>query len=301
MKINKWTLGSGRPSGWSASRPPHCCTTSGADGNTPLLTVAVGHHHQWLCWHISGLEPRHRHCERRPLCLALRGQTKRVSTPMPEDIKPSKPAEMDGQWAAGYVAELSYGPDATAIDAGAASSIRQAYADLGVPLGNGLELKLGRGDNILGYETSDAMNDPNWPVRRLYSSLLSTLVCWRLIKFADWSRRKAVSWMKSRPSAASMPRESRRGFISLITSPLPDSWGALKGSARTQVDRLSSAQGHPVPGGTGGNMTEWHVNNQYPHQGPNLRRFWDNISDTDVGGSSTPAASMPSPVMCHIR
>ncbi len=76
------------------------------------------------------------------------------------DIKLSKPLE-EGKWSAGYVAELSYGDDATAIDGGAAP-IRQAYVDLGIPIGNGLELKLGRFDNLLGYETSDAMNNPNW-------------------------------------------------------------------------------------------------------------------------------------------
>src|SRR5580698_7832251 len=76
------------------------------------------------------------------------------------DIKLSKPFDA-GKWSAGYVAELSYGPDATAIDGGSAP-IRQAYVDLEVPVGNGIELKLGQWDNILGYEVNDAMNDPNF-------------------------------------------------------------------------------------------------------------------------------------------
>src|SRR5271156_4989714 len=76
------------------------------------------------------------------------------------DIKLAKPFDA-GKWSAGYVAELNYGPDSFGIDAGAAP-IRQAYVDLEVPVGNGLELKLGRWDNILGYEVNDAMSDPNW-------------------------------------------------------------------------------------------------------------------------------------------
>src|ERR1700677_1117023 len=48
------------------------------------------------------------------------------------DIKLSKPLE-EGKWSAGYVAEISYGPDAIAIDGGD-YPVRQAYVDLGVPV-----------------------------------------------------------------------------------------------------------------------------------------------------------------------
>ena len=34
--------------------------------------------------------------------------------------------------------------------------IRQAYVDLVIPVGNGLDSKMGQWDNILGYESSDA-------------------------------------------------------------------------------------------------------------------------------------------------
>src|SRR5580658_5763633 len=47
------------------------------------------------------------------------------------DVKISK-AEDESQWSAGYVVELSYGPDAAAIDSGA-YPIRQAYVDLKTP------------------------------------------------------------------------------------------------------------------------------------------------------------------------
>src|ERR1700722_9153738 len=51
------------------------------------------------------------------------------------DVKISR-AEDESPWAAGYVAELSYGPDAEAIDGGA-YPVRQAYVEMRMPLGNG--------------------------------------------------------------------------------------------------------------------------------------------------------------------
>src|ERR1017187_5331442 len=50
------------------------------------------------------------------------------------DIKIAHPQDETG-WSAGYVAELSYGPDPIAIDAGA-YPIRQAYVALHMPVGN---------------------------------------------------------------------------------------------------------------------------------------------------------------------
>jgi hypothetical protein len=84
------------------------------------------------------------------------------------DVKIAK-AEDETQWSAGYVAELSYGPDAQAIDGGA-YPIRQAFVQLRVPVGNGIDWQLGRWDSLLGYESSDSMKNPNYR--------LKTRVCW---------------------------------------------------------------------------------------------------------------------------
>src|SRR5580698_3218871 len=70
------------------------------------------------------------------------------------DVKIAK-VEDESPWSAGYVAELSYGPDAQAIDGGA-YPIRQAFVQLRVPVGNGLDWQLGRWDSLLGYESSDS-------------------------------------------------------------------------------------------------------------------------------------------------
>jgi hypothetical protein len=178
------------------------------------------------------------------------------------DIKLSKPIE-EGKWSAGYVAELNYGPDATAIDNGAGAGtapIRQAYVDLGIPVGNGLELKMGRWDNILGYETSDAMNNPNWTRSYGYSfeptehtGLLASY------KFADWigvqvgaADTLTTTGLNSRSIGGSPVVESKKTVVSLITLTAPDSWGFLKGSALYGgFDHGQGVYGHDT--------TEWYA------------------------------------------
>jgi hypothetical protein len=153
------------------------------------------------------------------------------------DIKIAK-AEDETPWAAGYVAELSYGPDAQAIDGGA-YPIRQAFVELNMPIGNGLDWQLGRWDNLLGYESSDAYKNPNWTRSYGYTAeptehtgLLASY------KFCDaFSLRAGVADTVTTTgnsvndrSTGSMPIESKKSFVSLATLTAPDSWGSFKGS-----------------------------------------------------------------------
>lgn len=194
------------------------------------------------------------------------------------DLKLSKPLE-EGKWSAGYVAELSYGPDAQGIDAGA-YPIRQAYVDLGVPVGNGLELKMGRFDNLLGYESSDAMNDPNWTRSYAYTfeptehtGLLASY------KFAEWiSAQAGIVDEVSTAGGVNARYESRRGFISLLTLTAPESWGFLKGSALYA--------GLDYGPGAASDLTEWYVGATVntPVKDLTVGFSWDNISDANVNG-----------------
>src|SRR5580765_7915817 len=71
------------------------------------------------------------------------------------------------QWAAGYRADLWYGPDARTLGTqfgGSKSSdlaIRQAYINLQMPIENGLQWKMGVFDSILGYEYLESGRNPN--------------------------------------------------------------------------------------------------------------------------------------------
>jgi hypothetical protein len=73
----------------------------------------------------------------------------------------------EAQWSAGYRADLFMGPDANAFatqssGVGADFAIKQAYVALRAPVGNGLDFKLGVWDTIIGYESTDNPNNPNY-------------------------------------------------------------------------------------------------------------------------------------------
>jgi len=155
------------------------------------------------------------------------------------DVKIAK-AEDESPWAAGYTLELSYGPDAQGIDGGA-YPIRQGFVQMRMPVGNGLDWQLGRWDNLLGYESSDAMKDPNWTRSYGYTfeptehtGLLATY------KFCDAFTLQAgvvdtvtttgFSVNDRIPGTGTTAIESKKGLVSLATLTAPDSWGSFKGS-----------------------------------------------------------------------
>jgi hypothetical protein len=87
-------------------------------------------------------------------------------------IRIEKPID-SAEWAAGYRIDLWAGPDANALgtqsfgpgtESGIAAdfAIRQAYLLLRVPIGNGLDWKLGVFDSIIGYESVEGPANPNY-------------------------------------------------------------------------------------------------------------------------------------------
>jgi hypothetical protein len=87
-------------------------------------------------------------------------------------IRIEKPLD-EQEWAAGYRVDLWAGPDANVLgtqstfgNGGFASQsdfgIRQAYVALRMPVGNGIDWKLGVFDSIIGYESVEGPNNPNY-------------------------------------------------------------------------------------------------------------------------------------------
>ncbi len=73
------------------------------------------------------------------------------------------------EWGAGYRVDIWAGPDAgtlgtqSTLSTGSSDfAIRQAYVDLRVPLQNGIGLKVGVFDGILGYESVESPSNPNY-------------------------------------------------------------------------------------------------------------------------------------------
>ncbi|HWI59041.1 MAG TPA: outer membrane beta-barrel protein, partial [Bacillota bacterium] len=83
-------------------------------------------------------------------------------------LRLEKPLD-ESEWAAGYRVDLWAGPDANTLGTqsilaqGAADfAIRQAYVALRAPIGNGLDFKVGVFDSIVGYESVESPNNPNY-------------------------------------------------------------------------------------------------------------------------------------------
>jgi len=75
----------------------------------------------------------------------------------------------ESEWASGYKVDVMFGPDANALGtslvgglAATDFAIRQAYVTLRTPVCNGIDWKIGVFDTVIGYETIDAVNNPNY-------------------------------------------------------------------------------------------------------------------------------------------
>lgn len=74
----------------------------------------------------------------------------------------------ESEWASGYKVDLLFGPDAVAYnpsingDSDESFALKQAYVALRTPLGNGIDWKVGVFDTVIGYETFESGNNPNF-------------------------------------------------------------------------------------------------------------------------------------------
>lgn len=82
-------------------------------------------------------------------------------------VRLEKPLD-ESQWAAGYRVDLFFGPDANVLgttSTGLSTSdfvIKNAYVSLRTPIGTGIDWKVGVWDSIIGYESTESPNNPNF-------------------------------------------------------------------------------------------------------------------------------------------
>jgi Putative beta-barrel porin-2, OmpL-like. bbp2 len=150
-----------------------------------------------------------------------------------------------GKWAAGYTLSVEYGANTVS----ASDPLRQGYVELLAPIGNGINFKIGQWDNVLGYESSDSMNDPNWSRSYGYSieprehvGLLAFYKFNDAISFElgvantldnvgiDGRNTSGGSGTDYYTGAGTSTIESKKALVSLLSLTAPDSWGWLKGS-----------------------------------------------------------------------
>ena len=163
-------------------------------------------------------------------------------------LRIEKPLD-ESEWAAGYRVDLWAGPDANVLgtqsifgNSGHAAmgdfAIRQAYLALRTPIGNGIDWKVGVFDSIIGYESVESPNDPNYT--RSYGHSIEpqthtgVLASYRFCDMFSASAGVANTTGPTINGRASDPygpdAESYKTYMGSIALTAPNSMGFLAGS-----------------------------------------------------------------------
>jgi hypothetical protein len=175
-------------------------------------------------------------------------------------LRIEKPLD-ETEWAAGYRVDLWMGPDANTLGtqsifgnpSGKASTgdfaLRQAYVALRMPVGNGIDWKIGVFDSVVGYESVESPNNPNYTRSYGHSIEPQThtgiLASYRVNDMFSASLGVANTVgpaINSRAQLGSLPgtvfggtgsnpyAESYKTYMASIAVTAPDSMGVLAGS-----------------------------------------------------------------------
>lgn len=149
----------------------------------------------------------------------------------------------ESEWASGYRADLWFGPDANALNttsSGAANNdfgIRQAYVALRTPVGNGIDWKMGVFDTIVGYETLESGNNPNYTRSygftmepTTHTGLLGTYRFCDSVSVSAGIANTFGSTINNR-AGASAGGESRKTYMGSVALTAPSDWGWVAGSS----------------------------------------------------------------------
>ncbi len=158
-------------------------------------------------------------------------------------------------WSAGYKAEMWFGPDANALFNNSLGinvsdfNVKQAYVELGVPIGNTLDVKMGVWDTIIGYEVGNAGDNPNytrsWGYTIEPTQHTGLLASYRFTELVAVSAGIANTW-DSRINGRA-PGEAMKTYMGSVTLTAPESMGFLKGATLTGgvVDGRTTGGGSP--------------------------------------------------------
>jgi hypothetical protein len=178
----------------------------------------------------------------------------------------------EGQWSAGYKADLVFGPDANYYstvgnggvpDGSSDFNVKQAYVALRAPIGNGLDIKLGVFDTLIGYEVFESVNNPNFS--RSYGYFIEpthhtgVLLSYHINDMISVSGGVANGWTgginDKIHNGTTDDAESRKAFLGSVTITLPEATGVLAGSSIyagiVYGDSTAGVTGSPAGTGSG--------------------------------------------------
>jgi hypothetical protein len=185
------------------------------------------------------------------------------------DLNLEKDPDATDGWGAGYRVELWAGPDAstlgTTVSSGTGNvsgefsnstkrassegsvtissagglAVKNAYVDLKAPLGNGLDIKIGVWDTIIGYEVADSPNNPNftrsWGFDLEPTTHTGVLLSYTVNDVLSLQAGIADTFgpvINARDTEASdgVDAESYKTYMGSVSLTAPKDWGFIAGS-----------------------------------------------------------------------
>ena len=153
-------------------------------------------------------------------------------------LRIEKPLD-EAEWAAGYRVDLWAGPDAnvlgtqsTGFGSGRDFAIRQAYIALRAPIQNGLDFKVGVFDSIIGYESVESGNNPNFT--RSYGHSIEPQTHTGILASYRFNDNISASVGVANTAGPTINGrsdvESKKTYMGSVAITAPDNMGFLSGS-----------------------------------------------------------------------
>jgi len=184
----------------------------------------------------------------------------------------------ESEWAAGYKAELLFGPDANGVGTssifnpadytGSDFAIKQAYVNLRTPVGNGIDWKMGVWDTIIGYEAYNFNANPNF-TRSLgwfneptqHTGLLAAYQVNDIVSVSGGIADTLTAPINNRPSntgASSTKDQFNLTYMAAVAVTAPEDMGVFAGSTLYGGIVYGRTEG-PTGGASGGNQTSYYT------------------------------------------
>lgn len=198
-------------------------------------------------------------------------------------LRIEKPLD-ESEWAAGYRVDLWAGPDANTLNTVSTGlhgdfAIRQAYVALRTPVGNGIDWKMGVFDSVVGYESVESGNNPNYT--RSYGHSIEPQTHTGILASYRFSDMISASVGVANTMG---PVINSRDFAPVQgTNPYPESYKTYMGSlALTAPDSMGFLAGSTLYGGVVNGYNNSVVGSVFA--APNLNAYVGGTIATPVTG-----------------
>lgn len=239
MKLNKWTVGLaavGAVSLASVAQADSQTASTLASVSSTVLSGYVDTSMQWNLGTGDSHAPAYKY-----------GGAAKADGFNLDAIKITLEKPLDeSEWAAGYKVDLFMGPDANTLGTQSTGvkgdfAIKQAYVALRAPVGNGLDFKVGVFDSVVGYESTEAVNNPNFTRSwghtiepSTHTGVLATYRVNNMIAFSAGIADTITPVINARTGsgpAVGDNNESSKTYMASVALTAPDDWGFIAGSS----------------------------------------------------------------------